>query len=158
MKTFKIGFIVILFFFILVGCQQDDLSDTATVAKEHLEELGFEVLSYEQHQEKYELTSDKVDSDQLDPNSIWQEGIMNNPKPYIGENVDVEKFAVKNHPLDDKQCCGNVNAEEKVYTYVYIVEEQVVGGIAIPDVLDGIGLKGGFWSSLDGEMKATMSY
>ncbi|MCT2534432.1 DUF4830 domain-containing protein [Aquibacillus koreensis] len=158
----KIGFILVLSFFILAGCNQDSISETATVAKDYLEAEGFEVLSYEQHQEKYVLTEEKIKEDALagtpDPNSDWGSGQMNDFEHYLGKTVDVEKFAVKNHPLNEEQCCDNVNAEEKVYTYVYVVEGEVAGGVAVPDVLDGIGLSGGYWSSLDGEIKVEMTF
>lgn len=130
----------------LVGCQEKELSETDKVAKEYLEQQGYNVLSYEKHLESYKITKSKVESN---PYQFFWGVPGNNPVPYYNKTVDVEKFIVKNHPLDNWECCDGVKSKGKAFTYVYVVEGKVVGGTSYPYGVDDAGLGGGYWS-LDG--------
>lgn len=142
-------FILLLFALfpcILVACQQEELTKDAMTAKKHLETLDFKVLSYEGQVTSYQLNEESV---QQMPYSIYWELPGNNPEPYMGKTVYVEKFKVKNHPLDHWKCCG-VKANGKVYAFVYIVEGKVAGGTSYPVLSKWEDhLSGGYWS-LDG--------
>ena len=152
-KELKKGFIIALLgiYFILSGCQENnssnkDLSGTAIIAKEYLEEQGYDVLSYEEQQESYKLTERKI---KTMPYIFYWDMPGNDPTLHKGKVVDVEEFIVKNHPLDNWECCGGVKSKGKVYTYVYVIEGEVVGGTSFPYGVEDAGLTGGYWS-LDG--------
>lgn len=148
MKWNKMLLLVLATVWGLMGCQEvkpEDLSQTASVAYEYLEQQGYEVLSYEKHQENYTLTESKVETE---PYNIYWKLPGNDPSLYFGKTVDVETFIVKNHPLDDWEGGNGLKSKGKVYTFVYVVEDEVVGGTSFP-----YGLKnaaGGYWS-LDGK-------
>ncbi len=143
-NTLLIKFIVISY--TLMGCQQEELSKTAMVAKEYLEEQGYNVLSYEHHQERYKITKSKLE---ILPYSFYWAVPGNNAEPFMGMVVDVEKFLVNHHPLDDWECCDGVKSNGKVYTYVYVIEGKVVGGTSFPSLPKDNEVIGGYWS-LDG--------
>ncbi|MGD6801863.1 hypothetical protein FZC79_15385 [Rossellomorea vietnamensis] len=143
---------ILLIFLLIIssGCQQNESavtdSKTSAIAKEYLEKEGYEVLSYENLQESYTLTKKKLET--LPYQFYWMMP-GNDSSPHIGKTVDVEKFLVRNHPLDDWECCGGIKAKGKVYTYVYVVEGKVIGGTSFPYGAENSDLGGGYWS-LDG--------
>ncbi|WLD94337.1 hypothetical protein [Alkalihalobacillus sp. AL-G] len=151
MKIINPSSIIFIILFALIGCQQakvqqKELSATATVGKDYLEKQGYKVLSYVQHQESYKITKSKI---QTLPYSFYWKMPGNNAVPYIGKMVDVEKFIIKNHPLDHWECCSGIKSKGKVYAYVYVVEGKVVGGTSFPYIPKDSALVGGYWS-LDG--------
>ncbi|WP_156324340.1 hypothetical protein [Bacillus sp. FJAT-27251] len=152
MNNFKVLLLFVVLFLGLVGylgkelSAMDDLSEPAAVAKEYLELQGYKVLSYEQQQEKYKITESKMETM---PYRFYWKVPGNDPNPYIGKIVKVEKFIVKDHPLDNWECCGGVKSKGKVNAFVYVVENKVVGGTSFPYGVDDAGLVGGYWS-LDG--------
>ncbi|GAA0306476.1 hypothetical protein GGQ92_001806 [Gracilibacillus halotolerans] len=147
--------IVLVISSLYIVIQQKNSSQSLAIVEDYLKEQGFKLLSYEGQTEAYQLTIEKI---QNEPYDVYWDGHLNNPDSYMGKTVKVEKFAVENHPLNEWTCCGDVKTEEMVYTYVFVIDDKVVGGIAFPDVLDELGIKGGFWSSLDGEIQTTRSY
>ncbi|MCG1023828.1 hypothetical protein [Sutcliffiella horikoshii] len=150
MNTIKINLMLIALFLVLVGCQEKELSETAAFAKEYLELQGYNVLTYEGQLESYKITKYKVDSI---PYHIHWSLPGNNPEPYYNKIVEVEKFIVNNHPLDNWECCDGVKSKGKVSTYVYVVEGQIVGGYSTPyGIKPSAGVVGGNWS-LDGKSK-----
>ncbi|MUK87824.1 hypothetical protein GMD78_05340 [Ornithinibacillus sp. L9] len=146
MKFYKMLLLFVALLLGLTGCQEKDLSETAALAKEYLEQQGYKVISYEQHQESYKIIESKIETM---PYSFYWKMPGNDAKLYVGKMVDVEKFIVKNHPLDNWECCDGVKSKGKVYVYVYVVEDKVVGGTSFPYGVDDAGLVGGYWS-LDG--------
>jgi hypothetical protein len=140
-------FIVLLV--LITGCQQSQhikLSENSKMAKKYLENQGYEIISYEEYHESYKLTKHKLESL---PYKAWWSMPGNDPKPYYGKTVHVQKFIVKNHPLDHWECCNGIRSKGKVNVYVYLIEGEVVGGISYPDIPEDSGLLGGYWS-LDG--------
>lgn len=144
---YKILILIFVILYLFVGCQQKELSQKATIAKDYLEEQGYEILSYEEPLMSYTLTKKKLEDL---PYQIYWSLPGNNPNPYFNKEVQIEKFIVKNHPLDDWECCDGIKSRGKVYVYVYIVEGTVVGGTSFPFLAkkDEV-LGGGYWS-LDG--------
>jgi hypothetical protein len=126
----------------LIGCQQKEELNNEMTAKKYLEKQGYEVISYEQQQESYKLTKEKLESA---PYKYYWSMPGNDAKLYYGKTVDVEKFIVKNHPLDNWEYDG-VKSKGKVNVYVFVVDGKVVGGTSHPFILENSGLRGAYWS------------
>jgi hypothetical protein len=75
------------------------------------------------------------------------------PSQYIGKNIDVEKFIVKNHVLDHwqmKSKSSHMKSDGKTQVFVYVVDNKAVGGTSFPDISGSLILMGGYWL-LDGK-------
>lgn len=122
----KINYIVIIVLLILIaGCNTYDNVDIAT---KYIDNKGYNVLSYEGNYEKYTL----MDKTFTDDYRLLQWSVQEvSPIDYFGETVYVEKFIVDNHPLDHWES-GRIRSLGKTELYVYIINNQVVGGISMP--------------------------
>ncbi len=144
---------LMVFIFSLAGCsvsQSIKISDkNGTVAKDYLESKGYKVVSYEGTSETYILTKEKLMK--LPYSNYW--GLQSeDPSKYLGKEVSVQKFVVTNHPLDNWKSTSTkpeniVKSKGKTTTWIYIVDNQAVGGHSYP-VIDQF-MAGGVWS-LDG--------
>lgn len=134
--------------FLLSGCQPKDLSESAIEAKKYLEMEGYKILSYEGTLEGYTLTEQKLEEM---PHQIHWSLPGNDPEPYFNKKVEIERFKVKNHPLDNWECCDGIKAKGNVYVNVFLVDGKIAGGTSYPSLgKQDDGLGGGYWS-LDGK-------
>lgn len=134
--------------FVIARATLTNLSPNATTAKKHLEELGYKVLSYEDKVDSYTLTEETLNDM---PFSVYWNLPGNNPTPYMNKVIEVEKFIVRNHPLDHWKHSFWISSNGKTNVYVYVVEGKVVGGTSYPVLSkweDSLG--SGYWS-LEGE-------
>ncbi|MCG0276866.1 MAG: hypothetical protein L5655_12075 [Thermosediminibacteraceae bacterium] len=81
----------------LTGCGAEE-NENVKVAREYLKSMGFRIVSYEGTAEEYVLTKEKLT--RLPYMQYW--GLQReDPGKYIGKTITVEKFIVRNHPLDN---------------------------------------------------------
>ncbi|ADU29209.1 DUF4830 domain-containing protein [Evansella cellulosilytica] len=116
------------FFFILIvsGCSLIQLSDSADIAKEHLEDKGYRVISLV-NESSGELTSSWVEG--FPGSQEWD--VQNvDPDEYIGKEIKRVRFKVKNHPLNSVD-------NDEVNVTVFLHEEEVIGGISFFVNMDG---------------------
>lgn len=69
----------------------------------------------------------------------------NDPEHVYGNIVEVEKFIVKNHPLDNYKS-GNTKARGKTEIYVHLTGRKVVAGTSFPVLDEHLILGGGYWN------------
>ncbi|WP_127532833.1 hypothetical protein [Paenibacillus kobensis] len=102
-------------------------------AHRYLEDKGYEVLSYEGHVASYQLTRRML----VEPPYMLAWGLQPvNVDDYIGAQIEVDKYVVRHHPLQD----------DSVDVYVYQSEGRPFGGISFPHNNSSAG---GGWS-IDG--------
>ncbi|MEW9669867.1 hypothetical protein [Ammoniphilus sp. 3BR4] len=120
-------------------------SSSKNPVAQYLEQKGYKVLSIEGSVETYELSKEKITTS---PYAIaW--GLQTvEPSEYFGKTVDIQKFVVENHPLDNWES-NNVKSKGKTEVYVYVVDGKAIGGTSLP-VTDDVSVRGGYWS-LDGK-------
>ena len=91
----KVLFIVFILF--VAGCSEEakqpvKLTENGEIAKHHLEDMGYEVVSYEGENTKV-FTGAEFSNDK----DIW--GVQyTEPDDYMNKEVQVEHFFIKNHP------------------------------------------------------------
>jgi hypothetical protein len=124
----------------LFGCQATETQQLTETAKIFIENEGYNVLSYEGPASTYVLTKDLV---KTLPYSMYWTLPKNDPEQAYGKTVEVEKFIVKNHPLDNYKS-GNKKAKGKTEIYVHVAGGKVVAGTSFP-VVD-TQLMGGYWN------------
>ncbi|BBI33652.1 hypothetical protein [Cohnella abietis] len=135
--------ILLLVVTILSGCratENQELTENAEIAKLYIEKEGYIVLSYESNVSTYVLTKDMV---KTLPYSMYWTLPGNDPKPAYGKTVSVEKFIVKNHPLDNYKS-GNAKSKGKTEVYVHLANGEVVAGTSFPVMNEQ--LSGGYWN------------
>lgn len=125
-----------LLLILLIGCSgSSKIPQEKLFLKSYLENKGYQVTSYEGRAQSYELTQEKIVT--LPYMMYW--GLQTvDPSPYFGENINVEKFIVTNHPL----------TKEKVEVFVYEAGGKPIGGTSYPH--GNISFDGGYWS-IDGK-------
>lgn len=136
--------------FVLIGCQDKDLSKTAVIAKDYLEEQNYKVLSYtgkeifshNGYQENFKITEDNINNSRWKFSHSVADG---NPEQYIGKVIDIESFIIKNHPLDHWKSHSGLKSKGKTYVFVFVVEGKVVGGTSFPFMPKGYDEDGGYW-------------
>ena len=132
----------IVFILFVAGCSHEakqtvKLNENGEIAKHHLEDMGYEVVSYEGENTKV-FTGAEFSNDK----DIW--GVQyTEPDDYMNKEVQVEHFFIKNHPLDQEFDMGKTNA------YVMIQKKKVIGGWSYPHSKQN-DLMGGSYS-LDGK-------
>ncbi|MFP3918200.1 hypothetical protein U5N28_10350 [Lysinibacillus telephonicus] len=140
--------IVLFLVFIIAGCnnqlndnkQQSEMEEDKNIdiAKNYLEELGYDVISYET---KGSLLFTKSDLLDLPGEQIW--GVQyTEPDNFLNKEINTVSFMVKNHPLDNLFNMGKTNAT------VLIFNEEVIGGWSFPHSKEP--LIGAFYS-IDGK-------
>ncbi|WP_078552111.1 hypothetical protein [Bacillus alkalicellulosilyticus] len=156
--------VVYPFFFALIllaGCTGtetfggSELSETALISKEFLEEQGYSVLDYKGNLYSYALTEEQVsvtDAYHLQKHSVrktWQVQ-ETELEEFMGSQIVEETFLVENHPLDNwKSEDGSHESTGKTYATVLISDEKVIGGASSPALEET--LTGGVLFSLDGK-------
>ncbi|MFJ7731471.1 hypothetical protein ACIQXF_06185 [Lysinibacillus sp. NPDC097231] len=137
----KIGLLISFFLVLMAGCVKEDenLSAKGEIAKSHLEELGYKILSFESEDV---LRFSKAQLEVLPYKAMWEVQSVS-PDKYIYKNIDTVDFIVRNHPLDDLFDMG------KTRVTVFIYNDEVIGGLSSPtskynDVVGG-------WYSIDGK-------
>lgn len=91
-KNIYIYTLVLILF--LSGCFSENNSE---IGNKYLKHRGYDVISYEGNIETYHLTKESLT--QLRYLALWSVQKAN-PIEYLGKEVYVEKFIVKNHPFD----------------------------------------------------------
>ncbi|MNI47323.1 hypothetical protein D3C73_1018350 [compost metagenome] len=143
MRKRKLCLIFLLILTILSGCSaaaNQKLTENAETAKLYIEKEGYEVLSYEGSVSTYVLTKDLI---KTLPYSMYWTLHGNDPQQHYGKTVYVEKFIVKNHPLDNYKS-GSAKSKGKTEVYVHLATGEVVAGTSLP-VMDEQ-LYGGYWN------------
>jgi hypothetical protein len=104
----KILAIFLSVFFLIIGCtgghinniDQESKHFTQDIGRDYLEGKGYKIISSEGLVQSYELTKGKLM--ELPYSMYW--GLQTtDPEPFLNKNVDVYKFVVKNHSLDNWQ-------------------------------------------------------
>ncbi|SDY25752.1 hypothetical protein SAMN05421736_101792 [Evansella caseinilytica] len=133
-----IRFFLMLTILVLAGCQNtqsnsaeeldDELSGDAYLAKEYIEEQGYEVVSFEGKRFTYTLTEELLK--EL-PYRLYWNLPGNNPEKAMNKNVTVYTFIVRNHPLAHYNDGEQTAAEETVIA-IHVAENEVVAGTSSP--------------------------
>lgn len=119
-------YIFILILIILFpGCSSERNPE---IGSEYLKHRGYDVISYEGNIETYQLTKETLT--QLRYLLLWSVQ-KTNPVDYLGKQVYVEKFIVKNHPLDAWRS-ALLHSLGKTEIHLFIIGNKVVGGISAP--------------------------
>lgn len=139
---YKLLAIIIGVALILAGCSKTPAGN-ARIAEHLLKDKGYRMISYEGNVQKYELTKDKLL--QMPFSIVW--GLQKvDPSKYIGKMIYVEKFIVKNHPLDNWKSKSSMKSKAlgRTEVYVMVVDNKAIGGTSSPVLNER--LTGGFWS------------
>ncbi len=120
----KIGLLISFFLVLMAGCVKEDenLSAKGEIAKSHLEDLGYKILSFESEDV---LRFSKAQLEVLPYKAMWEVQSVS-PDKYIDKNIDTVDFIVRNHPLDDLFDMG------KTRVTVFIYNDEVIGGLSSP--------------------------
>ncbi|MFT4414344.1 hypothetical protein ACLM5H_10845 [Fredinandcohnia humi] len=140
--------LILLFFVIYIaGCSNhsfNDLDDNGKIAKSHLEEKGYDVLSY---QGKSTLSFSTSDLSVHHHMQLWSVQSIQ-PDHIIDKKIEVETFYVKDHPLENEYKSENYFLG-KVGVNVWVYDGKSIGGISYPVIKKNTGLAGAPYS-LDG--------
>ncbi|MRX72127.1 hypothetical protein GJU40_08125 [Bacillus lacus] len=114
---------ILLIAFILTGCSnQPTLTENGEIADSYLQKLGYEVVSYE-GESMIIFTKPRLTD--MPDEQIW--GVQyTEPDEYLDKEILLEKFLIKNHPLDDQFDMGKTNAT------VMTLNGEVIGGWSFP--------------------------
>ncbi len=112
------------------------ISDDMTLATtQFLQEKGYTVLEYHGYNQ-YILDKAKVRDTQY-----W--GAQNiDPEDYIGKEIKIYAFTIKNHPLDNVE----QNIKHQTFAYIMVSQDVILGGFTAPEN----GIIGKFYA-LDGK-------
>lgn len=137
----KKGFLITIFLVLMAGCvrEEENISAKGELAKSHLEELGYEILSFESEDV---LRFSKAQLEVLPYSAMWDVQRVS-PDKYIDKDIDTVDFIVRNHPLDDLFDMG------KTRVTVFIYNDEVFGGLSSPTSKNNDIV--GSWYSLDGK-------
>lgn len=126
----------------LSACSQSEkkesLTEYAQLAKSDLEKRGYEIVEFKGEKVVSFEREELLESPYQD---MWGVQTMA-PDPYIGRDITLAHFLVRNHPLDDQFEMGQTNV------FVMLLEGEVIGGTSFPDSKEP--LVGGSYS-LDGK-------
>jgi len=109
----------------------------------YLKSLGYKQIEhFEKDSHSYILTKEMLI--QLPYNYIW--GVQeSSPELYLGKEISVERFSVKNHPLNQLYL-STTSKSIDVFVEVYLINDEVIGGISIPSSQNGETLFGAIYS------------
>ncbi|WP_202962863.1 hypothetical protein [Tumebacillus flagellatus] len=126
---------------IVSGCSANpNNTEPENAIEKYLQDKGYQIISAEGKVDEYQITKEKLT--QMPYMVNW--GLQSvDPTPFLGKNVQITKFIVKNHPLDQWTTKG-VKSKKQTELYIYEVDHQVIGGTSIPVVDEN--LDGGMWS------------
>ncbi len=134
-KAYK--FILIMLIVVVSGCSQK-LSSDVEIAKQHLEGMGYSVVSNKGEGEIQFLTSQL---EELPTRQIL--GVQTGEvTQFLNKDIVTVSFMISNHPLDDMYNKGKTKAT------VFVIDNEVVGGWSLPHASQA--LVGGVYS-LDGK-------
>jgi len=128
------------------GCS-GSLNESNIKAQEYLKGKGYKVVAYDGKVEEYRITREKLSKNPY--MSYWRLQEVN-PSDYLGETLNVEKFIIVGHPLDNwtsKKQRNSIRSKGKTEVYVFLIDNNIIGGVSFP-VLDKL-LVGGYWD-IDG--------
>ncbi|MGZ4033020.1 MAG: hypothetical protein ACXVP2_12755 [Tumebacillaceae bacterium] len=143
-----LGLLVCLTLF-LIGCSTTSevahrMTPVESTISQELQQTGYQVIEAKGKTDEYKLTKDRLAK--LPYSMYW--GLQaTDPTPYIGQTVQVYKFIVTHHPLDNWSS-GDVKSKGQTEVYVFYINNKIVGGTSYPVVDEQ--LLGGYWS-LDGK-------
>lgn len=136
---------IIAIHLVITGCSISNKTDIQQVssseeALEFLKDKGYIIISYDGKVSEYVLK--KEDLLDLPHQQYW--GVQNiDAKDYLGQTLEIYKFTIKNHTLDNYEG----NKDKQTIVWVMMCENKVIGGYSHPDVKR---LRGGVYS-LDGK-------
>lgn len=136
--------LVLIILLTLAGCSSG--ATETKIAKQYLKEQGYKILSHDSSRDPYILDRWYL----LNDMSTWMVQDINHEQ-YLGKEVYVESFTVKNHPLDNLDYThirpDSPKTLGKTGVSVKIVDGKVIGGVSKP--IREVEFFGGSWS-LDG--------
>jgi hypothetical protein len=101
-------------------------NESSSLSENFLKSKGYEIILNKGKVEAYKLTNEKLN--QLPYSYIWK--IQNiDINKYIGDNIDVYEYIVKNHPLD--KLPENKNKDTKVW--IIEANNKIIGGYSFPN-------------------------
>jgi len=88
---------------------------------DYIGEKGYEILESKGKTEEYTLDKKRVYNN-------WQIWAVQYPEPdhYLGKEISIYSYIIRNHPLDDK------SPNKKTYLSVMICENTIIGGYSSP--------------------------
>ena len=143
-RIFPMAFILIMVVLFIAGCSKVAKSietDINEISIRYLEDRDYKIVSSQGKIFEYVLKKE----DLLYPPYQKQWALQNvSPEDYVDKNIIIYETIVKNHILDGIEG----NNKNQTMVKIMIVDNQVIGGYAIPDY--GIPHYGGVFS-LDGK-------
>ncbi|WP_096153902.1 MULTISPECIES: hypothetical protein [Bacillus] len=130
-KRFLSVFVFFSFILLLTSCnsqpeetllKEEDLNEQTIQAKKHLEDMGYEVLSFDK--EGWEEFKENRLS--IKPNQDFWSVQNVDPTNFLNKKLDTYYFTIKNHPLDEIFNMG------KTKVSVYMLDGEVFGGWSYP--------------------------
>ncbi|WP_066636692.1 hypothetical protein [Desulfolucanica intricata] len=129
-------------------CCHITMAKDKVIAKDYLTMKGYTIVSYEGNA-KFKLTQEILAES---PHMTGWEVQNVNPAKYIGKTINIERFIISNHPLDNWKQQSNtntINSEGKTRVTVFVVNNKIIGGTSHPFIGEQI-LEDTIWS-LDGK-------
>ncbi len=142
MKSSILTIIIVAALAIVTGCGNETISNEK-IAEQYVEEQGYMVTSRSANVQTYVLVKSKLfgSEDSMLYQQTW--GVQKvEPDPYIGKEIAVYGFTVRNHPLETIY-----NRETDIA--VMVCEGKVIGGTSFPAQQDELLM--GWPYSLDGQ-------
>ena len=124
-------FIIFSFILLLTACnsqsnqillKDDELNEQTLLAKKHLENIGCDVLSFDQ--EGWEEFQESRLTNK--PNQDFWSVQKVEPNNYLNKKIDTYNFTIKNHRFD------NMFAMGKTKVSVYMLNGEIFGGWSYP--------------------------
>ncbi len=142
MRVNILAIMIVTAIVIAAGCRNDVVSDERT-AEQYVEKQGYAIITRDDKVKKYVLDGSKLygSEDSVLYQQTW--GVQKEePDSYIGKEIAVYGFTVRNHPLE-------AIYQRETHIAVMMCEGKVIGGTSFP-VQQGALLMG--WPySLDGK-------
>ncbi len=117
----------ILLVILMTACMNQEeenipLSENGKIAQRYLEEKGYKVVSHEGERTKIFTKADLTESPDKE---LWEVQYIA-PDKYVGKEILMVKFFIKNHPLDHEYDGG------KTSVTLMMLNKEVIGGESFP--------------------------
>lgn len=122
MTMWKCVLLLFVSLFVITSCSQHELSEHGEIAKQYLEESGYEVITHRTDSSK---EFSQVDLFSQPTQQIWSVQYTE-PDDYLDKKIDTVAFTIKNHPLDHIFNMGKTDVT------VYMYNNEVIGGWSFP--------------------------
>jgi hypothetical protein len=137
---------LILFTFgVCIGVYVAKSTSDKKIAVNYIKSHGYKIITYKGQTQKYTLEKCQIYGEKNLPNMLFWALQNTNPETYIGKEITVYSFIVKNHPLDKF-----ANSDKyRTFLNIMICENKIIGGSSRPaeetiggaDSLDGKSLE-----------------